>query len=309
MHLYWRKIGENMGTRKLIARLKGGLGNQLFCYAAARRLALVSGAELAIDDVSGFARDHVYRRRYGLTPFSIPCRMATPWERFQPLERPRRTIAKLLSRGRPFARRAYVEQHGDAFEPRLLDFRARGTVTLDGLWQDERYFADVADTIRSDLRIVPPTDDANLDIAAKIRNCNAVSVHVRWFASGGSTKAAAHNVPPEFYARAVAEMDRVVPDAHYFLFSDEPEAARDLVGLPPDRFTLVSHNRGDEAAYADLWLMSQCRHFIIANSTFSWWGAWLGERPGASVVLAPRVAPHPGGWDFVSLVPERWRLL
>lgn len=296
-----------MNPAKVIARLQGGLGNQLFCYAAARRLARVSGAELLLDDVSGFARDWKYRRRYGLGPFAVPCRIATPWERFEPFERVRRALSKWRARRLPFARRRYVEQRGDAFEPRLLDFRVAGTITLDGLWQDERYFADAAETIRADLRITPPDDSENVAMAERIRARAAVSLHVRWFAAPAAA-ADPHNVPPEFYRRAIAEMDRRVPGAHYFVFSDAPEAAQNLIGLPGDRFTLVAHNRGDERAYADLWLMSLCRHFITANSTFSWWGAWLGEKPD-SVVIAPRVSPHPGGWDFTALVPARWSLL
>lgn len=293
--------------KKVIARLKGGLGNQLFCYAAARRLALVRGAELLLDDVSGFARDLTYKRKFGLAPFEIPCRRTTPWERFEPFERYRRGVAKLLARRRPFERRAYIEQKGDAYEPRLLDLAPSRDIVLDGLWQDERYFADVAETLRRDLRITPPEDAANREMGERIRAANAVSLHVRWFASPDAA-ANPHNVPPEFYRRAVERMEALVPGAHYFVFSDKPEAARAILDMPPERYTVVSHNQSDEMAYADLWLMSQCRHFILANSTFSWWGAWLGEKPG-SVVIAPRVAPHPGGWDFVSLVPERWTLL
>ena len=97
---------------KVIARIKGGLGNQLFCYAAARRLALVNGADLMLDDVTGFARDYQYRRRYALDHFNIMARKATPAERLEPFERLRRGVARAISRRLPFERRMYLEQEG-----------------------------------------------------------------------------------------------------------------------------------------------------------------------------------------------------
>ena len=77
--------------------------------------------------------------------------------------------------------------------------------------------------------------------------------------------------------------------------------------LPDGRVTLVAHNQGDEAAYADLWLMTQCQHFIIANSTFSWWGAWLASHVG-KYVIAPGFEMREGKmwWGFDGLLPDEW---
>src|SRR5712691_2524903 len=111
--------------------MKGGLGNQLFCYAAARRLALANNAELVIDDVTGFARDRQYRRQYALDSCHIPVRKATPAERLEPFERYRRGVAKWLSRKKPFAERRYLEQEGLDFDERLLDVKVKGG-TLSG---------------------------------------------------------------------------------------------------------------------------------------------------------------------------------
>ncbi|MBK8637475.1 MAG: hypothetical protein IPN92_04035 [Chromatiaceae bacterium] len=117
---------------KIIVRIKGGIGNQLFCYAAARRLSLVSQVELILDDVTGFVRDHRYRRAYALDHFAIPCRKVTPSERMEPFERGRRALAKWLARRRPLAERRYIEQQGNGFDERLLTLMPRGTVYLDG---------------------------------------------------------------------------------------------------------------------------------------------------------------------------------
>src|SRR5690606_2338337 len=97
------------------------------------------------------------------------------------------------------------------------------------------------------------------------------------------------------------------PAAHYFIFSDQPEAARARIPLPNERVTLVAHNQGDEHAYVDLWLMTQCHHFIIANSTFSWWGAWLAEHADKQVI-APGFEMRQGTmtWGFAGLLPALW---
>ena len=117
----------------IIARIKGGLGNQLFCYAAARRLALVNGAELVIDDVTGFSRDSLYRRSYMLDNFSIQCRKATPAERMEPFEKYRRYLARRYNKILSFERRRYIEQKGIDFDRRLLNLKITSTVCLDGL--------------------------------------------------------------------------------------------------------------------------------------------------------------------------------
>ena len=150
---------------KIIPRLFGGLGNQLFIFAAARRLALANHAELVIDAVTGFAHDTLYQRHYQLNHFNIPCRMATAAERLEPFGRLRRKILCQWNKRKPFEQRSYLAQDANVdFDPRLLHFNPRGTAYLEGYWQSEGYFKDVAVTIRQDLQIKPPTDAVNLAI-------------------------------------------------------------------------------------------------------------------------------------------------
>ena len=288
----------------VICRIFGGLGNQLFCYAAARRLALVNKAELVIDDVTGFARNHVYQRHYQLDHFSIPCRKATAAERLEPLERYRRGLAKWVSRRRAFEKRCYLEQEGIDFDARLLALKVKGTLYLDGYWQSEGYFKDVEKIIREDLRIIPPKDPLNQRMAVEICNSQAVALHVRWFDAPDVT--AAHNVSADYYRRAIALMEEKIESPRYFLFSDIPEVGREKLALPKGRVTLVSHNQGDEKAYADLWLMSQCQHFITANSTFSWWGAWLRGGKEKIVMTPDLKIDGKTAWGFKGLIPNEW---
>jgi hypothetical protein len=290
---------------KIIPRIFGGLGNQLFIYATARRLALVSDAELVLDAVSGFTHDKVYSRNYQLDHFTIPCRKASAAERLEPFGRLRRKVLHRWNQRLPFEQRRYLMQEQIDFDPRLLQFKPQGTVYLEGYWQSEKYFKDVEITIRQDLQITPPSDAANLAMAERIQSSTAVAVHVRFFDEPQAT--AINNAPDDYYTRAVRMMEQLVPEAHYFIFSDQPDAARARVSLPDARVTLVAHNAGDENAYADLWLMTQCQHFIVANSTFSWWGAWLAENPGKKVI-APGFEMRHGSmwWGFDGLLPEEW---
>ena len=266
---------------------------------------MVNDAELVIDDSSGFVRDSDYRRRYQLDHFRIPCRKATPSERLSPFSRARRYLKRAVNRGRSFGERTYIQQERLDFDPRLLQFKPHGTVYLEGYWQSEDYFKDVEATIREDLRIIPPTDSPNLEMAEHIRARLSVAVHVRFFDEPG--KEGINNAPSDYYSRAVARMESLVPSAHYFVFSDRPDAARAMVPVDDRRITCMSHNEGDANAYADLWLMAHSKHFIIANSTFSWWGAWLAEH-ATKVVIAPGFVMREGKmwWGFEGLLPERW---
>lgn len=295
----------NFFSPKVIARITGGLGNQLFVYATARRLALVNNSELVLDDVSGFVRDYEYQRHYQLDHFHIPCRKTTLAERLEPFSKVRRYLKRRWNQCLPFEKRKYITRESIDFEPRLLDLKSRGTVYLEGLWQSEGYFSDAENVIRHDLRIQQPTDPMNLATADQIRKEIAIAVHVRFFDQGNAN--GSNNAPGDYYRRAVEIMEASIPRAHYFLFSDQPLAARERLPLPDNRVTLIKHNQGDESAYADLWLMSKCQHFIIANSTFSWWGAWLAESE-EKIIIAPGFEKRDGCsyWGFDGLLPDSW---
>jgi hypothetical protein len=291
---------------RVISRIKGGIGNQLFCYAAARRLSLMNRVELIIDDVSGFVRDYQYRRHYMLDHFNITARKASPAERLEPFERYRRGILKWRARRKPFTEREYVEQEGWDFDPRLLTLNVNSPKYLDGYWQSEGYFKDIESVIRDDLRMPEPVDDNNRRAADAIRNSTAVAMHVRWFDLPGASES--HNVSADYYRRAMSFTKERLSSPHYFLFSDRPDLARARLGLSEDEATCIAHNTRDEDAWADLWLMTQCKHFVTANSTFSWWGAWLSNSD-EKLVVSPAFELRNGtitGWNYVGQVPDAW---
>lgn len=293
--------------KRVIVRLVGGIGNQLFNYAMAKRLAIVNDAELVLDDVSGFAYDVHYKRTYRLNHFNIKNRNATPLERFEPFCRMRRYVKRNINYCIPFSNRTYIQEDGIGFDERLLAYRLKKDVVyLEGIWQNEQYFKDISDVIRQDLTIIPPTDAMNLSVAEEIKQSTSVMVHFRFHDERHIAKPDA--TKPDYYALAIQLMNQLIPNAHYFIFSDKPLEAQAWMPLDKNKVTYISHNTLDEMAYADLWLMSQCKHFIIANSTFSWWGAWLGDHKD-KVVIAPNMVNQrkkPIRRGLEGVFPQQW---
>lgn len=318
-------------VRMIVVRMRAGLGNQLFQYAIGRRLALESGEELLLD-TTWFDADHesVASRHFNLPAFDVDARIAT----HEDLRRifdvggvpVPRTLVHCLNRSaevvdvspsEPVARACaslldyYWEIRRDPpdeddvswpyerrFCPRILD--VRGDAYLAGFWQSPKYFDDVADTIRRDLRVSDPPRGPNAAVAADIEAGTAVGVHVRRgdFARRGVA------LPASYYETAAATLaDRLADDASYFIFSDDPSWAEANVNLPAET-TYVTHNDG-ETDYEDLRLLRRCDHQIVANSTFSWWGAWLNENPDKRVLIPWERTPEtidffPEGWETVA---------
>lgn len=302
-------------SRKVVVRLKGGLGNQLFCYAAARRLAWTNDAELVLDAVTGFKYDHLYCRNYALGCFRISARLATPAEQMEPLGRVRRLIARKLSEHKPLAQRRYIQQVGVDFDPGIVALRLQeGTTYFDAFGQSEQYFADIRELLVQDFAMSAPVDQANLEMAKQIETSPSVALHVRWFDTGDGAHSS--NMSLAYYAQAIPQLLAKIGHAHFFVFSDRPSQTAALLAplMQGQPCTVVCHNaeRGD--AEADFWLMRQCRHFIIGNSTFAWWAAWLSEQERAGTqVFAPSRNVDPGNsvtaWGFPGLLPERWAVL
>lgn len=289
----------------IIVRLIGGLGNQLFQYAAARRLAHVLDAELKLD-ISCFEywKFHPYR----LDRFHIPQNLSSPEEtaRFNSITIPSR-LGKILFRLKQIVTlrdwTILYENEVGPVDPRVLN--AKGNVYLGGYWQSEKYFADIADIIRREFTLKPEPDAENQRLAAQIQSCESVSLHVR--RGGNVTDPDSVRVVGTcdlgYYHRCIAEVCRRVKDPQFFVFSDDPEWAREHLEIGcPAKF--VTHN-GPERDYEDFRLMGLCRHHIIANSSFSWWAAWLSPSPD-KVVLAPEKWFADPRIDTRDIVPETW---
>jgi hypothetical protein len=275
--------------------IAGGLGNQLFQYAAARRLALRNDVPLVIDRLSSYSRDF-YKRRFRLDLFDIRADYTEPGDAYASgWGRLRRRIQVRANRSRPLEKRTYLLEDERAFDPRLLELRVTRPIYLQGYWQYEDYFKDIRNQLREELTLRVPHEARNVEWARRIGAVEAVCLHVRQLHGVPQTRGAKpldplaqqHYVDPSYFQRAIEVLTRKVEKPHFFVFSDYPDWARQHVRSPhPIEF--VTDN-GAEKDYEDFWLMGQCRHFITANSTFSWWAAWLAPNPD-KIVIAPKGA-------------------
>lgn len=291
----------------VVARIAGGLGNQMFVYAAARRLAYANGVDLALDMENGFKGD-VYERFYQLDCFALDARRATPRECLQPFNRLQRQYLKRKYADAPFSATPFIKQNGIEFDAALLDTRINQDCYFEGYWQGEGYFKDISDIIRSDFTLAWQPDATNAAMAAEIKKQETpVALHVRFFAPPNAEES--DNTSLKYYQNAMAALEEKTPNPHYYIFSDRPQDAIEMLRLESHRFTLVTHNDTAQTAPFDMWLMSRCRHFITANSTFSWWGAWLGDAED-KLVFAPEltndVVGKYAGWGFDGLLPDTW---
>ena len=206
----------------IIARIKGGIGNQLFIYCAAKRLALFNNTELVLDNASGFVRD-LYNRHYQLDHFNISCKKAIYSDRLEPFSRIRRYLKRYLNSYKPFSQRSYLQQEGMDFDSRILNFRTNKKVFFEGYWQSENYFKDIESVIREDLQILPPEDNINKIMMQKIQNNNSIAIHIRYFdneMNKTNNIKNFNNAPFEYYKKAIIYCDKKIPNAHYFIFSD-----------------------------------------------------------------------------------------
>jgi hypothetical protein len=285
----------------IISRLSGGLGNQMFQYAAGRRLALARRTELKLDlSLLDDPRRVRTLRSYELDAYPICAELATAEELALALARRRSLGARIARRlGR---RSAAIERHFH-FDPEVRDLP--DDTCLEGYWQSERYFKDVATFVRRELTLERPAAGRNALMLERIQTCNAVSLHVRRgdYVTDPEANATHGLCPPGYYRDAARYVSERVADPVYFLFSDDPEWTRSHLDLPGE--TVVVDHNGPESGCEDLRLMSRCRHHVIANSTFSWWGAWLDPDPD-KLVIAPKQWFQDGARDSADLVPESW---
>jgi hypothetical protein len=285
----------------VITELTGGLGNQMFQYALGRALSLKSGAELLFDTRS-LSRDT--QRTYALGGFGIAGRIAASSELpvgWGPLTRRAPWLSRLLGGPSLVAERSFAY---DNTIPTLTP-----PVALHGNWQSERYFAEIASTIRSDFSLTGPLDLRRQELAAEIGNTlAAISVHVRRgdYVSSPTANAYHGTCEPAWYAAAKARIDAMVTGCSYFVFSDDVAWAQaNLPEFSGCRFVEPSADGRDEC---DIHLMSLCHHHIIANSSFSWWGAWLNPSTKKRVIAPARWfagAAH----DTRDLIPATWERL
>jgi hypothetical protein len=195
----------------------------------------------------------------------------------------------------------YVQERNNYFNNEILS--EESNIVLDGYWQSEEYFKNIRDIILEDLTLLSNPDKENKKMLKRINNSNSVCLHVRRddYVSNPLLQKFHGNLTPEYYNKAINSIcDRII-DPEFYIFSDEPEwCKRNIITNRPHTYVDIN---GPDKAPEDLQLMSACKHFIIANSSFSWWAAWLSENK-KKIIIAPK------RWyrkkDEGDIVPKRW---
>lgn len=306
---------------EITIHLMGGLGNQLFQYAFGRRLALANHARLYLD-ASGYAANTGPEparglRACGLSHFNIAGTfIEIPLDQtgLRPsLERKWRKILPAVRRcadlTKPYYRRREIvepKSNYARFDQRVYDRIFTGSISVRGFWQSERYFADIEAVLRPELTLRHDLQGRNAELADKIFSTDSVAVHVRHGDNATTVAPTLGVLARSYFETAVQAISRAVPAPEFFVFSDDIPWAKDFLALSlPTAFV---EGNGPTDAHEDLRLMSFCKHHIIANSTFGWWGAWLGRKDG-QIVYAPRRYYQNIDRPNPDLYPAAWRLI
>ena len=286
----------------IVARLKGGLGNQLFQYACGRAMSLRHQVPLKLD-LSGLENDPL-GRVYELHHYRIVAELASKKDCRALCGPPRKTLRRITRRffEIPYPSSYYAQSRSADFDADVL--HRSPPLYLDGYWQSERYFEQFAETIRDELQLACDISEDTQHWAARMQeSSNPVSVHFRRgdYASDPNTLKHHGLCSLEYYDRAVSSMQQTFTDMTLFVFSDDPAWVKAHFRTDSPCHVIEQSHPGHE----DIWLMSQASHHIIANSSFSWWGAWLNASPEKRVV-APIPWFRKKGKLGDAIIPTAW---
>ncbi len=281
----------------------------MFQYAAGMALSLQKCTSFYFDD-SLYCSDNWYsrnkvKRSFGLHVFCLTAKPLSGLSRFFVLSLMRKRwslLRKILSAFRIPGSLVYVN---DMNHERMVDERLQRLgkdIFLDGYWQTEDYFKSIRNIILDEFKFHEPPNSVNSAFLSDIASCDAICVHVRRTDYLTCENLAIRGIcGPNYYQNAIEYIKSRFPKAQFYFFSDDPTWVKEeFSGM--DSVTIIGHNVGHNDS-EDLRLMISCKHFIIANSSFSWWAAWLGQYPG-KIVIAPKLWMANG--DDFNIVPNNW---
>jgi len=282
----------------IIFKLTGGLGNQMFQYAFIKKISILRDVEVKMDVFwyadAAFGRDE--KREYSLRHFNIVENLASREE----VKRYSDAISFWHKLVRKIKRDIF---HFDDFTFRESEFLIPDNSYVLGYWQSEKYFLDIRDVLLREFTL----KDGFSEVAKKIErqqiNCNSVSIHIRRgdYVINKKVGNAFGILGLDHYHEAIRLIKEKVSEARFFVYSDDIDWAKEnFIG---DEFVFVSVPGIRD--YEELILMSKCKHNIIANSSFSWWGAWLNVNPD-KIVIAPKQWFRTKKINTKDVIPDKW---
>lgn len=279
----------------IIINLKGGLGNQMFQYAFGRAFSVKNDVEMKLD-VSGYPRQSL--RIYCLSAFNIKENIATDSEICE-----HKYPLGIISKGWRFFKQRILREFSKDYQPELLDYRDR--YYFDGFFQSEKYFLSIREILLREFTLIKDLSPEAKAVVAMIEEASMpVSLHIRRgdYASVPTTRKIHDVCGPDYYQKAAETIANGFPEAKFFIFSDDIPWVKENISLPYPVVYVSAPNISD---YEELHLMSLCTHHIIANSSFSWWGAWLDPNPD-KIVIAPKKWTNIVPDDHPNIIPESW---
>jgi len=288
----------------VLVELAGGLGNQMFQYAFGRSIAIRNNTDLYFDlrflENKNQQSDFTYRD-YALNIFKLRAEVLTE-ENYLKADRLKKSVRSKFFRKTIPMWSNYIKEDSKRYHPNYK--KASNNTYLKGYWQNPRYFRHLVKDLRKEFEFPTIKSPVTKDLEYLIKsNSKSVSVHVR---RGDYTNILANLLACDtnYYTRAIDYIDQQVSEAKYFFFSDDIDWVKENLSIPDGSlFVDQSYTKKD---FEDMYLMTQCHHHIIANSSFSWWGAWLSEYSNKTVVA-------PKNWDgrrkSVDIIESNWKLL
>ena len=292
----------------IIVKTIGGLGNQLFQYAFGKTVSKKLGVNLLLDIDTSVIYQGLRVHKFCLRSFHTKVEEAKNSNiyGFVWLRRHKKIFNFLYHslRLKKFTSFFYFLEKKFSFDENV--FKQKDNTYFDGFWQTEKYFIDIENELRKEFTIVEPLSDYSKNISNEIKKTNAISLHVR------RTDYVTHFISnefhglcsPQYYKDAIKYVTKKVNCPHFFVFSDDYDWV--VENFKSLEYPVTFIKNGPEKNYEDLTLMSQCKHHIIANSSFSWWGAWLNPNKSKIVIAPKRWHKNAPKINTIDLLPDGW---
>lgn len=291
----------------IIIRISGGLGNQMFQYALGRSISKKNNTILKLDtnpllnsirlfSLSYFDTKGEISNEEDIASIGVPKIYDKSF-----FGKAKRKIFRIVEQSKPVYKKKFILEPQFAFCSDIL--KTKNNCYLSGDWQSEKYFEDIKDIIKKDFTLKNKISETTNDFIGKIEHTASISIHIRRgdYVKNSKTNSFHGTCPITYYEQAIKIIEEKISNPEFFIFSDDIDWVKANLKIKYP-ITYVSGNNIPD--YEELILMSHCKHNIIANSTFSWWGAWLNSNPN-KIVIAPEKWFN-SDTDTRDLIPEGW---
>ena len=280
-----------------IVLVNSGLGNQMFQYAFYKSLKNMHPEEKVVCDLGFFKKQKVHNGYELKKIFNIDLKESPLASIF--LNSRNLFIRKSRKLSKKFLKQMYVVQDDVKYEEKILSDKSKKIFI--GYWQSEKFFKNIEEIIRKDFKFPDFTESQNIELSKILTSSNSVSIHVR--RGDYLTHPIFNTLTENYYAKAIDKIKEKIDNPLFIIFSNDIEWCKNE--FKEKNIIFVSWNNG-EKSYRDMQLMSLCKHNIIPNSSFSWWGAWLNNNPNKIVIAPKKWFSDESGYRYEDIIPDKW---